>query len=91
MERPPAIFKPLLWSLRWDDIDVIEDKDDIIVSAINEGALAHWHWIIQTYGKATIKHVLEQHLESEFHPESRHLADVFFSAPQFRHARSSTH
>ena len=85
--RPPKIFQPLLWSFQWRDIDVVEDKDAIIVNAVNEGTLAHWHWLIQTYGKKTIKQVLEQHLASEFHPESRNLAKVVFSLSKFRHAR----
>jgi len=85
--HPPEIFKPLLWSLRWDEIDINEDKEDIIVGAVNEGALNHWHWIIATYGKDEIRHVLGRRLETEFHPESRNLARVIFSIPEFKHAR----
>ena len=85
--KPPAIFKPLLWSLKWDAVDIQEDKEDIIINAVNEGTLAHWHWLIETYGKETIQRVLERHLESEFHLESLNLAKVIFSLPQLRRAR----
>jgi hypothetical protein len=85
--KPPAIFKPLLWSLRWDTLDIQEDKDDIIVNAVNEGTLAHWRWLIETYGKDTIRRVLARRLASEFHPESLNLAKIIFSLPPLRRVR----
>lgn len=87
----PDSFKPLLWSLKWDALNLDKDKEDIIVAAVNEGTLEHWRWIIETYGKETIRRVLEGRLETEFHPESRNLAKVVFSIPYFRHARGSVH
>lgn len=83
----PLIFRPLLWSLSWKDVHIEDDKEDIIVNTVNNGTLNHWKWIIKTYGKKTIKRVLERRLDSEFHPESRNLAKVIFSVTQFRHAR----
>ncbi len=90
-EQPPKTFRPLLWSLKWEDIDVNEDKEDIILNTINEGRLDHWRWIIKKYGKETIRRVLKRRLDSEFHPESRNLAKVVFSLSQFRHARKSAY
>lgn len=89
--RPPESFRPLLWGLRWKDIDTEEDKEDIIVNAINEGTLHQWRWLIQTYGKDAIREVLERRLETEFHPESRNLAKIIFLVKQFRHARRSSY
>ena len=89
--RPPEMFRPLLCSLRWKDIDISEDKEDIIVNAVNEGTLRHWHWIVKIYGEEEIRKVLERRLASEFHPESRNLAKVVFAVPRFRHARRSPH
>lgn len=83
----PASFRPLLWSWRWKDIDIQKDREEIIVSAVNEGSLDHWRWIIRTYGKDEIKKILERRLASEFHPESRNLAKILFSVSEFRHAR----
>lgn len=87
----PSFFKPLLWSLRWSAINKDEDKEDIIINAINEGTLRHWRWIIATYGKDTVRRVLQKRLATEFHPESRNLAKIVFSVPRFRHARRSSH
>ncbi len=87
----PEMFRPLLWWTRWEDIDAQEDKEDIIVSAVNEGTLLHWRWLIITYGKERIRKVLEQRLASEFHPESRNLARLVFSVSNFRHARGSAY
>lgn len=86
-KKPPAIFRPLLWSLCWDEIDIDEDKNDIIVNTINEGTLTHWHWLIRSYGKTTIRNVLKKRLASEFHPESLRLAQILFSIPPLRYAR----
>ncbi|OGY78637.1 MAG: hypothetical protein A3B74_04640 [Candidatus Kerfeldbacteria bacterium RIFCSPHIGHO2_02_FULL_42_14] len=81
------MFKPLLWSFRWKDLDVTSDKDDIILNTINEGTLAHWRWIIDTYGKKTIRKTLEKRLASELHPESKNLARVVFDIKKFRYVR----
>lgn len=70
---------------------MMEDKEDIIVSAVNEGTLDHWRWIVNAYGKETIRKVLERRLVTEFHPESRNLAKIIFSVSNFRHARESTY
>lgn len=86
-KKPPKIFRPLLWSLRWKDIDVEEDKEDIIVNAVNEGTLTHWRWLVKTYGKKQIREVLKKRLVTEFHPESLRLAQVLFHVPKLRYAR----
>lgn len=80
-------MRPLLWSLRWNDVDIEEDREDIIVHVINDGTLAQWRWLKVTYGEEVIRRVLEKRLDSEFHPESRNLAKVLFSVSHFRHAR----
>lgn len=89
--RVPRTFRPLLWSLRWKDIDVVKDKEDIIVNTINEGSLDQWWWLIKTYGRGAIRAVLQKRLATELHPESRNLAKIIFSLPRFRNARRSSH
>jgi hypothetical protein len=84
--KPPEMFRPLLWGLRWDALRVWEDKEAIIMAAVNEGEREHLRWIIKAYGEKEIKKVLFRRLETEFHPESRNLAQVLFNA-HFRHAR----
>lgn len=90
-KKLPLMFRPLLWWAKWSDIDVEQDKEDIVVNAINEGTLNHWGWLLKMYGKETIRKILQRRLDSEFHPESRNLAKVIFSISDFRHARGSTH
>ena len=87
----PFSFRPLLWSLRWEDIDIDKDKEDIIVNIINEGTLDQWRWIINAYGREMIRRVLEKRLETEFHPESRNLAKLIFLLSHFRHARGRSY
>ncbi len=87
IKHPPVIFRPLLWSLKWDEVDIKEDKEDIIINTINDGSLKHWRWIISVYGISSIRKVLKKRLASEFHPESLNLARVLFHLPPLRYAR----
>lgn len=89
-QRVPQSFRPLLWSLRWKDIDVNEDKEDIIVNTINDGSLEQWRWLVATYGKDGIRAVLQKRLATEFHLESRRLASVIFGN-SFAYARRNSH
>lgn len=91
VEPVPRTLRPLLRGLKWKDIDLKEDKEDIIVNVVNEGTLHEWRWLIAAYGKETIRRVLARRLSTEFHPESRRLAQVIFSVLAFRHARTSAH
>lgn len=83
----PKSFRPLLWSLKWDDVDSNKDKSDIILSVVNEGTLEHWRWIIKTYGREAIRETLAKRIATEFHPESRNLAKVVFDLPPLSYAR----
>ncbi len=83
----PESFRPILWSLKWDNLDINKDKNDIILNTVNEGTLAQWRWIVKTYGKETIREILAKRLATEFHPESRNLARVIFDLPPLSYAR----
>jgi len=85
--QPPEMFRPLLWGLKWSAIDIWEDREDIILAALNHGELEHLRWIIETYGKNEIRRALVKRLETEIYPESRNLARVLFSVPGFRKSR----
>mgnify|MGYP001560908410 FL=1 len=85
---PPSL-RPLVWGLKWDELDVNEDKEDIMLGVINGGTVQDWQWLQTTYGKDAIRRVLENRLSSEIYPESRNLAKILFSVNSFRHARKS--
>lgn len=83
----PVSFRPILWSLRWKELDIDRDKEDIIMAALNEGTLIQWKWIASHYGKQKIRHVLEHRLASELHPESLQLARIAFGVKNIQYAR----
>lgn len=85
----PEMFRPLLWWLDWEALEIEDDKEDIILAAVNNGRLDHWRWIIKTYGKNDIKQVLEGRLVTEIYPESLHLARLIFGVSKLRYARGS--
>jgi len=86
-KQPPKMFKPLLWGLKWNALNIWENKEEIILAALNYGKLKHISWIIKTYGKDEIRKVLARRLETEIYPESRNLARVLFSVSNFRQKR----
>ena len=51
----PEIFRPLLWSYQFDQINPEEDLETIVLQAINYGTLAHWRWLAQRYGEDGIR------------------------------------
>ncbi len=86
-KKLPEMFKPILWSFRWEALDVWEDREDIILAALNYGNLKHLRWIIKTYGKDEIRKMLSRRLKTEVYPESRNLARVLFPGIRFRNSR----
>ena len=76
-----------MWGLKWDALDVWDNRDAIILTAINHGELAHLRWIKKTYGNTKIRKVLSRRLETEIYPESRNLARVLYGVSHFRKRR----
>jgi hypothetical protein len=83
----PEMFRPLLWGLKWDALDVRKDERTIILAAVMNGRLEHLRWIIDVYGKSEIGRVLSQCLVTEVHAGARNLARVLFGVTDFKHAR----
>jgi hypothetical protein len=83
----PESLRPLLWGLKWDKLNLEDDKEDIIINVVNGGRMADWKWLRSVYGKETVQRVLQGRLLSEFYPESRNLAKIFFGVNSFRYAR----
>ena len=86
-KQPPEMFRPILWGLKWDALEVEKDRRDIILAAVTNGQLAHIRWIINTYGKSEIRDVLSRCLVTELHAGARNLARVLFGVTGFKHAR----
>lgn len=87
----PAMFRSLLWSYRFEEMDPEAHRDELIVNTMNYGDLRHWRWLIRYYGLGRIRRVLQRRAETEFTPESRNLARVVFSVKRFRRARGRAH
>ena len=85
----PSSLRPLVWGLKWSELNISDDKEDIILGVINGGTVEDWKWLRTTYGEDTVRRVLENRLPSEIYPESKNLAKIFFSVNSFRNARRS--
>ena len=85
----PEMFRPIMWSYRFEDIDADKHREEIIVNTVNFGSLRHWRWLINHYHKEEICRVLQRQLATEFNPESRNLARLVFGISEYRHAPRS--
>ena len=94
MDKPnkhglPEMFRPLLWSYKFEEIDPKEHYGELVVNTVNLGSLKHWKWLVDFFGKDRLRRILEERLETEIFPESRNLARVMFGVQRFRHAPRS--
>lgn len=87
----PEMFRPLLWSYVFEDIDPNKHYGELSVNTINYGSLKHWKWLLDYYGKDRMQEILENRWETEFNSESRHLARLIFGVDHFRHAPRGAH
>ncbi len=87
----PTMFRPILWSYDFEKIDPATHEKTVIVQAINYGSLMHWRWLLQHYGRARIRAVLNTIPASELKPLSLHLASLVFGIERFNYAPRGTH
>lgn len=87
----PEMFRALMWSYRFEDINLDKHREEIIINTVNFGSLHHWRWLINHYGKKEIRRVLQRRLVTEFNPESRNLARLIFGISEYRHVPRSAH
>jgi hypothetical protein len=87
----PETFRPLLWSYNFSRIDPLKHKKTIIIQALNYGTLAHWRWIVQSYGREGVRDVLTHVPASEIKPRSLRLASLVFGVERFNYAPRGTH
>lgn len=82
----PETFRPLLWSYKFEEIDPLKHKREIVVNAINYGDLSHWRWLVEFYGQAKVKSLISSLPATELKPRARRLAGYLFHIPSFQHA-----
>jgi hypothetical protein len=87
----PSFFRSLLWSYDFAALDLEKDKKTIIIQSINYGDLTHWRWIMQYYGKDTIRNVLESIPVTELRPRALRLAALVFALKHLNHVPRGTH
>jgi hypothetical protein len=87
----PETFRPLLWSYDFTRIDPLKHKKTIIVQALNYGTLAHWRWLVKSYGREGVRDVLMHVPASEIKPRSLRLASLVFGVEHFNYAPRGTH
>lgn len=92
-KKLPEMFRPLLWSYRFEEIDPDAHHKEIIVNTINYGDLKHWRWLTAHYGGAGVRRVLTSVPTTEFRPHIRKLVGLFFGIAddEFRHTPRGPH
>lgn len=69
-KRLPEKFRYLMWSYKFDEVDVNESKERIIINTINYGRWYHLKWIVDYFGKIRLKKIIENIPVSEFRNEA---------------------
>lgn len=89
----PEMFRPLLWSYRFEDIDPAQQEREIIINAINYGDLKHWHWLVSHYGLPKVRAVLTSVPATEIRNHVRRLVCLLFgiSEHDLRYAPRGPH
>ena len=88
-KKLPDFFKPVLWSYNFSAMDPKRHKKTIILNAINYGNLRHWRWLLNYYGRETVKKVLKSAPAGGIRPRVRRLAAILFSVENFNYAPRS--
>ncbi len=84
--RLPLFFKPILWSYNFNRLLPLKNKKSIILNSINYGDLRHWRWIINFYGKKTVKKELLMAPASAIRIGARKLSGAIFNIRNFNYA-----
>jgi hypothetical protein len=89
----PEIFRPLLWSYRFEDIDPVAHEQEVMINTINYGDLEHWRWLINRYGVLEVKRVLTTIPVTEIRRHVRRLVSILFgiSEHEFNHTPRGAH
>ncbi len=66
----PKSFEYLMWSYKFNLVDPEEDKDRIIINTINYGQWEHLKWVVNYFGKARLRRIIENIPVSEFRNEA---------------------
>ena len=85
----PDYFDKILWSYDSSRLDPDEDRNLIIINAINYGDLKHWRWISSYYGKDAVKDVLSTVPADQLRKRVRSLASIVFNVERFNDAPRS--
>ena len=75
----PDMFRSLLWSYRFDDIDAEIHQGLIIRAGVSYGTLEHIRWLCNRYGKSTVMNVVKQEKESNMNATTVKLMNILLA------------
>lgn len=89
----PEMFRPLLWAHHFEKIDTQKHQELIITQAINYGTLAHWRWVVRTFGFAEVRAILLKMPAYTLRAHVRKLVSLLFNIKEqeFRYAQRGTY
>jgi hypothetical protein len=86
----PAMFKPLLWSYHFNEINPEDHKRTIIVNTINYGNWTHWQWLARYYGKPRLRKIIAGIPASEFRASALKLISLLLGLKKIKYASRSS-
>jgi len=87
----PSDLRRVFWSYDVSKLDAENDRRLIVVGTINYGGWQHWIWLIDHYGKETVREIIESVPTTEFRPGALRLASLIFSVRKQLYASRSAY
>ena len=78
-KKIPEGLRSLFWSFNFETLDLDKDKRLVIIQVINYGSWSQWRWLVDVYGKETLRAEMLNIPASEFRPGALKLASLLLS------------
>ncbi len=74
----PDFLRPFLWSYKFEDLNLQEDKKIIIKNILDFGTKEAVDWLKQSYDKEEIKDVIRKTVRTEWSKKSINLWELIY-------------
>lgn len=74
----PEYFRPIMWSWKFDEIDIAAMQATITMQALNYGELRHWKWVAETFGIQAIKKIFNKNKKTNMEKHNADLVSLLF-------------
>lgn len=85
----PEFFRSLFWYCDFSNLDLWENKEEIMMQTINYGNWEHWQWLFRYYGIERSREIIENMPASAFRERALKLASLLLKIKKMKYASRS--